>query len=136
VDTWGIRSGTFVVIYAGVLALTALIVFALRRRIRGASDRDGLVGLSTPEIDPYEAAMLTGGEKLVLTTAACRLSESGAFRTAEGANALAIAGELPAQSTPVERWVYSMVEGHGCGGTSLLDVDAADAVLSPIRARA
>lgn len=114
-DTWGIRSATFVVIYAGVLALTALIVFVLRRRVRGASDRDGLVGVSNPEIDPYEAAMLTGGEKLVLATAACRLLESGALRTADGADVLVIAGVLPAQSRPVERWVYATVEGHASG---------------------
>ncbi len=134
-DTWGIRSGTFVVIYVGLLALTGVIVFVIRWRIRGSSDRFGLVGLGMPEIDPYEAAMLKGGEKLVLTTAACRLSEAGSLSPADGANVLAIAGELSAQSAPVERWVYSVVEGRVPGAGSVLDADAADPVLSPIRAR-
>jgi uncharacterized protein (TIGR04222 family) len=79
--------------------------------------------------------MLTGGEKLVLAAAACRLSESGSLRPADGANVLTIAGPLPADAAAVERWVYSVVEGGSREARSVLDRDAAEPVLSPIRQR-
>ncbi|HUO74899.1 MAG TPA: TIGR04222 domain-containing membrane protein [Solirubrobacteraceae bacterium] len=132
-NTWGIPSGTFLVIYGCVLAVTAAIVWLFRRRILERAGRDGLVALGAPEIDPYEAAMLTGGEKLVLATAVCRLSEAGSLRTVDGTSALERSGALPERPTPVEQWVYSNVERDE--PKALLDVDAAEPVLSGMRER-
>jgi uncharacterized protein (TIGR04222 family) len=104
-DTWGIPSSTFLVIYAGVVAATAAIVAMIRSRILGASARHGPAGWRPVEIDPYEAAMLTGGETLVLTTAVCRLSDSGTIRPSSDGRGLALNCDLPPGAHPVERWV-------------------------------
>ena len=76
-DTWGISGPTFMAIYGSVLVVTGTVVFAVRHRLSGSAERAGLAGLRTPEIGPYEVAMLNGDDSLVPAVAACRLKESG-----------------------------------------------------------
>ena len=66
-NTWGISGPQFLVIYGAILVVTGAVVFAIRRRICGHSDRGGLATLRAPELSPYEGAMLKGGDSLALT---------------------------------------------------------------------
>src|SRR4030088_3533770 len=125
-DTWGISGSQFLVMYGAALVLGVLLVFAIRRRISGESDRSGLVGLRAPELGPYEAAMVKGGDSLVVAVAACRLKEIGSLGVA-GAGSLEVAGPLPASSDPVEDWVYSVVQ-HSPVPKAVLNGEAAAVV--------
>lgn len=134
-DTWGIGGPTFLVLYGGVLAVTGLVVFAICRRISGESDRSGLVGLSPPELSPYEVAMLKGGDPLVLMVAACRLKEAGSLTLGEDGVGLVVGGPLPSPTDQVESWAYSRVEQSPGSRKAMLDERAAEPVLAPIRQR-
>ena len=133
-NTWGISGSQFLVIYAGVLAIALLVVFVICRRISGESDRSGLTGLRAPELTPYEAAMLKGGDSLVLTVAVCRLKEAGSVALT-GSTGLVAAGPLPSRPDPVESWAHSLVQRSPSSSKAVLDELAAEPVLGPIRQR-
>ena len=61
-DNWGISGPAFLGIYGAALAVTCLAAFATVRWIRGGSERSGLTVLETPELTPYEVAMLKEGD--------------------------------------------------------------------------
>lgn len=134
-DTWGISGPAFLAIYAGVLTVTGLVVFAICRRISGESDRSGLTGGREPELSPYEVAMLKAGDSLVLVAAACRLKEAGSVTLGEDGVGLVVTGPLPRPADPVESWAYSQVERSPGTKKAMLDKGAAEPVLAPIRQR-
>jgi uncharacterized protein (TIGR04222 family) len=105
-DTWGISGPTFIAIYGSVLVVTGTVVFAIRHRLSGSAGRAGLAGLRTPELGPYEVAMLKGGDSLVPTVAACRLKESGcvtAFRRGRRGGHRSGRGAAPPRVAPGAR---------------------------------
>jgi uncharacterized protein (TIGR04222 family) len=134
-DTWGITGPAFLGIYGGVLAIAGVVVFGICRWIRSESDRSGLVGLRTPELSPYEVAMLKGGESLVLTVVACRLKGAGSLKLNERGAGLVVAGPLPASPDRIESWAYSLVQRTPGSGKAMLDEKVAGPVLAPIRQR-
>ena len=69
-DTWGISGPTFIGIYGGILVVASMVVFAIRHRLSGSSERARLAGPRTSEFGPYDVAMLKGGDSLVLAVAA------------------------------------------------------------------
>ena len=87
-ETWGISGPTFIGIYAAVLVVTGTVVFAIRHRLSGSSGRAGVAGLGTPDLAPYDVAMLKGGDSLVLAAAACRLNEIGGVALGERGRSL------------------------------------------------
>ncbi len=122
-------------IFAGLLVVSGAAVVAIRRHILGASSQDGLADLTSHEPGPYEAAMLKGGDRLVLTASACRLTEAGSVRPADAGKGIVVAGPPPAHADAVEKWVYWRVQDGQGAAKSVLDAKAADSVLLPIRQR-
>src|SRR5947209_13171325 len=104
-ETWGISGPTFLAIYAGLLAVTSAMVFGICRRLSASRDGSGLAELRKPDLGLYDAAMLKGGDSLVLAVAACRLKEMGAVTLGEKGMLNAV-GRLPSDPDPVERWAY------------------------------
>jgi uncharacterized protein (TIGR04222 family) len=133
-DTWGISGPTFLVVYAGLLAVTSAVVLAIRWRLSASSDGSGLAEVRGCDVGLYDVAMLKGGDSLVLAVAACRLKEMGAVTVGEGGEITA-AGRPPSEWDPVERWAYGRVRKDARGARLLRDVAAADPVLAPIRQR-
>ena len=66
-------------IYAGLLVATWAWVLAARRRAGGMAGTSAAVGPGSPELGPYEVAMLNGGGRLALAAAVCRLKEDGSL---------------------------------------------------------
>jgi uncharacterized protein (TIGR04222 family) len=133
-NTWGISGPQFLILYGTILVVTGAVVFAIRRRISGRWDRVGLAGLRAPELSPYEVAILKGGDSLALTVAVCRLKEAGALALAESGS-LEVAGPLPPQPDPLEKWAYAVVQESPGRSKAVLDKRAAEPALAPIRER-
>jgi uncharacterized protein (TIGR04222 family) len=134
-NTWGISGGAFLGIYGAAIAATGMLVYAIVRSIRGQSDRSGLAGTGSPDLTPYELAMLKEGDSLVLTVATCRLTGTHSLKIDDKGKGLVVAGPLPSPSDRVESWVYGTVLETPGIGKHIIDKRAAEPVLAPIRER-
>lgn len=132
-NTWGISGPDFLLLYVMLLALTWMIVLAMRWRIGAATG--AAAAPDQPELDLYEAAMLNGGGRLVLAVAACRLKEAGSFRRDSDDDTLTVTGPRPVNADPVQKWLYDYVKHEAIDAVDLLDEGPADPVLAPIRDR-
>jgi uncharacterized protein (TIGR04222 family) len=103
-DTWGISSGAFLVLYVALLAGAGALVYALRRT---AVRDDGELRLE-PDLQACEVAMLNEGPKLALATAAAGLRDAGALAV-DADGALVVSGPLPSGAHPLERWLFGQV---------------------------
>src|SRR5262245_45526119 len=74
-NTWGISGPQFLLIYAGLLVLAGLVV-VLGRWVLAKPEVNQPV--DPTRLDPYELAVVSGGERLAVTTAIVQLSKAGA----------------------------------------------------------
>ncbi|MEY2515568.1 MAG: hypothetical protein QOJ89_2926 [bacterium] len=103
--TWGISGPSFLWLYAGLCAVTAVAIWLLRRRLLNA----GSGGPAPAALDVYELAMLNGGPALAITTAAAKLHSDGALGSGADAKTI-VAASRRAGATDLEHEVYSAVE--------------------------
>ena len=135
VNTWGLSSQSFLLSYAALLVAVCGLVLLFRWRISEGAEMSSLTALGSPELGPYEVAMLKGGGYLALTTAVCRLREAGVIQPDASGKGLVAAGSLPTNSEPIEAWVFATVRDREEMSSSVLNEVAAERVLAPIRER-
>jgi uncharacterized protein (TIGR04222 family) len=103
-NTWGISSGDFLVLYVALLGGAAGIAYALRRR--AVRDRDEL--WTEQDLKACDVVLLNEGPQLALATAAAGLRDQGALAV-DPDGALVVSGPLPTGAHPLERWLYGQV---------------------------
>jgi uncharacterized protein (TIGR04222 family) len=106
-DTWGISSGAFLVLYVALLAGVGGLVYGLRRH--AVREHDEL--RPEPSLRACDVAMLNEGPKLALATAAAGLRDAGALAV-DGDGGLVASGPRPSGAQPLERWLYGQVADH------------------------
>src|SRR4051794_34996858 len=104
--TWGISGPWFLFIYVVLFGLAGLAaLFGRRPQARPAPEHP----VDPAELDPYEVAMLHGGEWLVTTAAVANLKQVGAIGpgpTGRASGKLVASGRLSVGAHPVEQAVY------------------------------
>jgi uncharacterized protein (TIGR04222 family) len=105
--TWGISGPWFLVIYVVLFGLAGLAaLFGRRPRARPAPEHP----VDPAELDPYEVAMLNGGERLAVTAAVANLKQAGAIGAGQTSRMIVADGRLPLDAHPVEQAVYATVD--------------------------
>jgi uncharacterized protein (TIGR04222 family) len=110
-NTWGISGPQFLLIYAGLLVLAGLVVVWGRWVLAKPPVTQPV---DPTQLDPYELAVLSGGERLAVTTAIVQLSEAGAVTVRRDPPTIVPSGPLPAGAHPVEQAIYA--QGDGVAG--------------------
>jgi uncharacterized protein (TIGR04222 family) len=104
--SWGFTGEQFLWAYGtACLAAAAGIAHQWRRALGPAEDRSDPL----PDLGLYELAMLSGGPRLAITSAAALLHRDGLLTTGPGARTLETAGELDETADPLERAVFETV---------------------------
>jgi uncharacterized protein (TIGR04222 family) len=131
-DTWGISGPRFLVIYSVLLVLAGLAVL-LGRRVLAGSPATMPVGAG--ELDPYDVAMLTGGERHAATTAIFQLNHAGVLAVGEDPPAVTPSGPIPSSAHPVEQAVYKRAVAAGGSPHVILSDAEQTPVLAALRDR-
>ena len=104
-NVFDLRGPEFLEFYVVLLIRATMAALVLRWALRGpGDDMSHLIA----DLDPYEAAYLTGGPRMVVNTALASLVHSGSLSIVSSQK-LREHNEPPGTSAPVERAVYKMV---------------------------
>lgn len=125
-NVFDLRGGEFLKFYAVLLAGATAAAFILRWILRAPGEPSRLI----TQLDPYEAAYLTGGARMVVNTALASLVHSGSLAMISSQKLKAIPA-LPEASPPIEQAVHTMVadgrrvnEIHSAAGRFTVQIES------------
>jgi uncharacterized protein (TIGR04222 family) len=107
-NTWGISGPLFLLVY---VALVGLAWLAAERQWRSLESLGPSDPAGPTDLDPYEIAVLNGGEKLAVTVAVARLCRARIVGPDVKTRTLRALAPLPVKVHPVEQAVYARVSG-------------------------
>ena len=107
-STWGIGGTQFLWGYGLVSAGAAVAIADGWRRALRAQRGDG----SQPDLCTYDLALLNGGPRMVVMSAAADLYREGQLTVCTESGTLSVAGELDPAADPIEHEVLETVRGR------------------------
>jgi uncharacterized protein (TIGR04222 family) len=113
-NTWGISGAAFLALYVVITAAVTSIAFRFRQRAL-AGERGG-TAVSHFDLQPYEIAMLNGGERLAVAAAVAELRSHGLIEPGERrGTVVATAGRRSVRDSLEAEILHALDPKHGGG---------------------